>query len=452
VAQRLAGVDVGTTNCKVGLYTVDGTPVVQRRRPTPADAEELVAGVLEDLRSCVEEAGAPLAIGVTGVAEGGVPLDADLRPLRPLLWWHDDRAGEQARWLARQVGRSALFGTTGVDVAAKTPLATWLWLRRHEPESLDRMRCWVSVPDLVATALAGSPLTDRTLAGRTGAFDQLAGRWDEDLLGLAGIDPTRLPELTAGRTTAGVPVVVAGHDHLVAAYAAGAREPGAAVDSLGTAEAVVTTAARPPGAAAAGTGMSWNRTADGRAWAMVSGFPHSGRLVEWLRSLTTGDYDRLDELAADVPRPTGIVVLPYLAGRAAPAPDPGRRLSVHGLGEGHALADVLVAVLEGACFHVRWMAERQAEHVGGELGAVTVLGGPSRGRALVDVKAHVMPGPTRLCTAPEAACVGAALLAGRALGLPTPVLDHTPLPRDDDLADRYDPIYRDFLSRAQEAA
>ncbi|OLF13515.1 FGGY-family carbohydrate kinase [Actinophytocola xanthii] len=452
MAQRLAGVDVGTTNCKVGLYTVDGTPVVQRRRPTPADAGELVAGVLEDLRDCVEEAGPPLAIGVTGVAEGGVPLDAELRPLRPLLWWHDDRAEEQARWLARRVGRTPIFTTSGVDVAAKTPLATWLWLRHNEPDSLDRMRCWTSVPDLVATALCGSPLTDRTLAGRTGAFDQRADRWDEDLLALAGIRPAQLPGLVQAETAAGIPVVVAGHDHLVAAHAAGARAPGAVVDSLGTAEAVVTTTAEPPGAEAAGTGMSWNRSADGAAWAMVSGFPHSGRLVEWLRSLTAGDYDTLERLADAVRRPTGIVVLPYLSGRAAPDPDPDRRLSVHGLGREHGLADMLVAVLEGACFHVRWMAERQADHAGSGLGTLTVLGGPSRGRALVDIKAHVMPGPTSLCTAGEAACTGAALLAGRAVGLPAPVLERTPLPRDDVLADRYDPIYRDFLSRAQEAA
>jgi hypothetical protein len=50
------------------------------------------------------------------------------------------------------------------------------------------------------------------------------------------------------------------------------------MDSLGTAEAVVTVSKRVDPRAAAGFGMSWNRPADGTRWAMVSGFPHRGRL------------------------------------------------------------------------------------------------------------------------------------------------------------------------------
>jgi sugar (pentulose or hexulose) kinase len=448
----LAGIDIGTTNCKVGLYTTDGEPVVERRQPTPRAADDVVAGVLGDLRSCLDQVGAqPLAVGVTGVAEGGVPLDRTLRPLRPLLWWYDTCAAAEARWLADTVGRVDLFRVTGVDVAAKTPLAVWLWLRHGEPAVLDRMRAWVGLPELVATVLCGVPTTARTFAGRSGAYDQLTDRYDENLLALPGIHPAQLPEPTGvgtavgGVLRAGTPVVVAGHDHLVGAYAAGARSPGDVADSLGTAEAVVTVSEYPAPESAAGTGVSFNRTADGRHWALVSGFPHSGRLVD--RVCADRGYAGLTD------RPTGIVVLPYPAGRAAPAPDPDRRMSVHGLALEHTPADVLVAVLEGACFHVRWMAERQAEHVGDAVGTVVVLGGPSRNQAWMDVKAHVLPGPVRLVRSTEAASAGAALLAGSAIGLPAPILPSDTLPRDDALAARYDAIYQDgFLSRVLEAA
>jgi xylulokinase len=462
VTALLAGIDVGTTNTKVGVYTLDGTAVVERRRGTPADAGTIVAGALEDLRHCVDAAGAPpAAVGVTGVAEGGLPLDGDLRPMAPLLWWHDERAAEEAAWLAGRVGRAELFATTGVDVAAKTPLANWLWLRRNQPELLDRMRVWVGIPELVASALCGKPLSHRTFAGRSGAFDQVAERYDDDLLALAGMRVDQLPRPEVGSAVreplpVGTPVIVAGHDHLVAAHAAGARDPGDVVDSLGTAEAVVTVSERVAPRAAAGTGMSWNRTADGTRWAMVSAFPHCGRLLRWLCSLASpaGDVAGLEEVAASVDaRPTGIVVLPYLAGRGAPAPDPDRRLAVHDLTPGQALPEVIVAALEGACFHARWLAEHHAERADAELCEVTVLGGPSRGRAWMAVKAHVMPGPVRSTTTADAACAGAALLAGAAVGLPAPVLDSDLLPRDDLLADRYDAIYRGgFLPRVREVA
>jgi xylulokinase len=461
VSGLLAGVDVGTTNCKVGVYTSDGTAVVERRRPTPVDAGNLVTGVLDDLRVCVEEAGAPDAVGVTGVAEGGLPLDADMLPMGPLLWWHDKRASGEAGWLAERVGRTELFTTTGVDVSAKTPLASWLWLRRHQPALLDRMRAWVGIPELVATVLAGSPLSHRTFAGRSGAYDQLLDRYDDNLLELAGVRREQLPDghvgaATEGPLPVGTPVVVAGHDHLVAAHAAGARAPGDVVDSLGTAEAVVTVSERVAPRAAAGSGTSWNRTVDGTRWAMVSGFPHCGRLLEWLCSLASpaGDIGGLEKAVAAVARrPTGIVVLPYLAGLGAPAPDPHRRLSVHDLAPGQGLPDVLVGALEGASYHARWLAEHHAEHTDTKLRAVTVLGGPSRGTAWMSVKAHVMPGPVRATATADAACAGAALLAGTAVGMPAPVLRSDVLARDDLLADRYDAIYRGgFLPRVREVA
>lgn len=451
----LIGVDVGTTNCKVGVHSPGGALLAMRRRPTPRDPTELVEGVLGDLWRCLGGR-RPLAVGITGVAEGGVPLDGDLRPAGPLVWWHDRRAEDAARRLADEVGRPELFDRTGVDISAKTPLALWRWYRDNG--GLPRhLRSFVGVPELIATALCGEPFTDPTLAGRSGAFDQRACRFDEDLLALAGIRAARLPEPRGAGTArhvlpTGTPVFVTGHDHLVAAYAAGARRPGDVADSLGTAEAVVTIADAPPPDGLAGTGVSWNRTADGRHWALVSGFPCSGGLVDWLRSVRADDYDTLDRLAGDVRKPTGVVVLPYLGGRAAPRPAPGRGLSVRGLATGDGFAELVVAVLEGASCHARWMAEHQARQTGGTLGAVTVLGRPARARAWLSVKAHVLPGPVRLLRTEDAACAGAAALAGRALGLPAPVADVVTVARDDDLADRYDSAYRDFLSHVGEVA
>ncbi|HEU5110001.1 MAG TPA: FGGY family carbohydrate kinase, partial [Micromonosporaceae bacterium] len=218
----LAGIDVGTTNCKVGLYTDGGRRVAQVRRPTPGDGEALVGGVLADLAACVRRAGEPPeALGITGMAETGVALDPALRPLHPMLRWDDPRGAGEAGLIERQVGATALFTATGVRLAAKTPLARWLWLRNNEPGVLAGMRTWVGAPDLVATALLGEPVTDPTLAGRTGAFNQHTGAYDADLAGLGGLRTGQLPRVVhgvAGRVAperaglrAGTPVVVAGH-------------------------------------------------------------------------------------------------------------------------------------------------------------------------------------------------------------------------------------------------
>jgi xylulokinase len=452
----LAGIDIGTTNCKVGVYRTSGERVAQVSRPTGDDGGAVVAGVLEDLTACVERAGAgPAAVGITSMAESGVALDGGLRPLHSLLRWDDPGGDREARLVDLEIGRAVLFERTGVHLAAKTPLARWLWLRRNRPGILDAMRVWVNAADLVATVLIGAPVTDRTLAGRTGALNQRTGAYDENLLGVSGVRPGQLPRITSGVAgtmpkamgglSAGTPVVVAGHDHLVAAYAAGARKPGATVDSLGTAEAVVTVSDTVPAVERVATGLSWNRHVDGRHWALVSGFPGSGRLVNWASERLLGaGPERFDELVRSVHRPTGIVVEPYLSGRAAPAPDPGRRLALHGVTEAHGPAELAVAVLEGACYHVRWMAEAQAA------GSCVVLGGPSRNDCWMRIKAEVMPRPVRRCVIADAAGAGAALLAGAAIGLEPAVLPTVELPRDPDRAARYQKIYvNEFLVEAK---
>jgi xylulokinase len=95
-----------------------------RRRPTPREAPALVDAVIDDLLRCLDGR-RPLAVGITGVAKGGVALDADLRPAGPLFWWYDDRPAVAAHRLVSRCGRTELFRRTGVDVAAKTPLALW---------------------------------------------------------------------------------------------------------------------------------------------------------------------------------------------------------------------------------------------------------------------------------------------------------------------------------------
>ncbi len=462
----LAGVDVGTTNTKVGMYRPDGSRLAVRTWSTPTDADQLVTTVLDGLASLVDQVGRPAeAVGVAGMAETGVTVEADLTPLHPLILWRDPRGTEGVERIREEVGEAELFALTGVTLGVKTPLARWRWLADTRPELLSGGRVWLGAPDLVAAALIGEPVTDLTLAGRTGGMDVRAARWHPDLLAAAGVDPARLPRIVppgqpAGRCAtaaarsaglrAGTPVVVAGHDHLVAGYAAGVRRPGGQMDSMGTAEAVFTLTAAVPGDLPPGTGTSWNRFVDGTHYCLISGFPGSGRLVDWFTNRFLGlsgdaGHDRFAELVNSVERrPTGIVVEPYLFGRAAPVPDPGRGLAVHGVRPRHTVADLALALLEGASAQVRWMAEEQLRVLAVESPSRTaVAGGPTRSRAWMRVKAALTPGELRVMDEPDAVCAGAALLAAESgLGLPVATLAGSPVTPDEPERKRYERFYR----------
>ena len=160
---------------------------------------------------------------------------------------------------------------------------------------------------------------------------------------------------------------------------------------------------------------------DGRSFCLVGGMPAGGGLVDWLldRIAPAGHADRhrwFGEVVGPPERaPTGIVVQPYLYGRAAPAPDPHRTLSFHGLRPEHTLADLGRAVLEGLCMHVRWMLDALTGGV--RPGSVTVFGGPAAGATWMWIKARLTPAPVAVRAGREYAALGAALLAGRAIGV-----------------------------------
>jgi xylulokinase len=500
-APLLAGIDLGTTHCKVGLYTASpsgagpsdggpsgggpsggGCPVAFRRIATPGDAGALTGAVFAALAGCVAEAGrAPVAVGIASMAETGVALDRRLDPLHPLIRWDDPRGAGELAALGRSPGRAEVAAASGANLALKTPLVRWAWLARHRPGVLAATRAWVSAADLAAAALTGEVATDATLAGRTGAYDHRAGRWHPDLCAAAGLRPDQLPRVVpAGRPVGavrpdaaartglatGTPVIVAGHDHLVAAYAAGVRQAGHVADSMGTAEAVVLLTSTPPTASGeeAGGGVSWNAFCDGRQYCLIAGFPGSGRLVDWFCRVWLGREDAgrhgaFAELTDRVTeRPTGILVEPYLHGRQAPRPDPGARLRVHGLTGsatgGPGRAELAVALLEGASLHVRWMIAELAARAGAAAPSgespvpVTVLGGPSRSEPWLRVKAAAGGAPLSVVGEPEAACAGAAMLAGAAVGIEPPALPSRPVTAPADEIARYDAFFADrFLPR-----
>ncbi len=319
-ALHALGVDVGSTNVKVVLVRIGPEPapvagsgaasrtvteVVVRSAPTPSSPDALVRAVRDLVRDALAGRPAPVAVGITSMAETGAALDADGRPLTELVRWDGRRGGPDAEGLAEHLGRVELFRATGVRASAKVPLVTWAWLRRTEPHLWRRVARWGGVADLVALAMTGDLVTDHTLAGRTMAYRlppagvPVPDAFDADLLAEVGLAPEQLPRVArpgepagplvddafvAAGIPAGTPVVLAGHDHAVGTWAAGVRAPGDRADSIGTAEAVLTVLGGPVDRpAVAREGMSLVRTTAGTHEALLAGSPAAGAMVAWWR-------------------------------------------------------------------------------------------------------------------------------------------------------------------------
>ncbi|MFE4722769.1 FGGY family carbohydrate kinase, partial [Streptomyces sp. NPDC056728] len=171
----LSAIDIGTTHVKALIRDADGTVLARANRRTPYDrlghrhpADDLVGASLGALAECVAAVGRPPdAIGLTGMAEAGVPLDRDGRPLGDVRAWSDPAPVPYAASLRERLDARLLHRETGVLPSAKVPLAKWCALTDQEPAVAARMHAWAGAADLVAHALTGRLGTDGTFAQRT---------------------------------------------------------------------------------------------------------------------------------------------------------------------------------------------------------------------------------------------------------------------------------------------
>jgi sugar (pentulose or hexulose) kinase len=435
------GIDIGSTNVKAAVVALDDGRVCERavatRGTAGLDAAGLVDAALAAADAALAEAGGAIAaIGIASMAETGALVDASGRPSGPLIRW--DRRGDARARLALADGLDAaeLHARTGAPLAPKLPLLTWAELVRAGIPAGAR---WAFTADLVAAALTGRVATDHTLAGRSGAYrlpapgDPLPDDWDAELLDALAIPRALLGETLAPDEPVGVvdrgldavrgaTVRIAGHDHAVAARAAGARVPGTIVHSLGTTEAVLALAAE--GTAvdrrrAGAQGISVVRGVDGDREGVLAGSPAGGSLIaDWRRRAALAGADA-EALLADAPRHPGpALALPYPAGRQCPAPDPEADYVLRDARPGDPEQE-LTGILRGLAAHGAWMRDVVAELTGTRDDArVVATGAPvRRNDRLAGLMASLVGRPLPVVDLDAPVAAGAAAVAAEREGL-----------------------------------
>ena len=447
----LLGLDVGTSNIKaVAFDAAAGQVVALAAAPTPVShprpewTEFDPAGLWQSTCRCLQQALAALpadyrvaAIAVASMGEAGVPLDGTGRPLYPMIAWHDPRSEPQAEELRRRIGAETIHRITGQKARHIFSATKLLWLREHHPDVIRRMALWLCVEDYIIWQLSGAATTDYTVASRTMLFDQERAAWSPQLLDVCGITAQVLPQplpsgTTVGTVTAsaarltglseGTAVATGGHDHLCGALAVGAVERGRFLDSAGTAEAMLAPVERFYGGGAVfASGLSCYRHVLPGRFMLQGGLNTAGGALEWLTTVTGGGPDGYAGLFAAAersgPGARGVFCLPHFGGCASPVVDAESRGAFVGLTLAHGRGDMMRALVEGLAYHLR----ENMDHIAGIAplaeGHILAIGGGNREPLMLQTKADVCNRPVHYATVPEAVAVGAALLAGLAIGM-----------------------------------
>ena len=447
-ARLLAGLDIGTTGCKVSVFDATGGLVGSVYRNYPArrseSAHEIDAGAIwQSVQEVLGEAAARYpgiaGIGVTSFGETFVALDADDQPLAPSMLYTDPRGSEQCARLTEALGAARLAEITGLNPHAMYSLPKLMWLRENRPELYARTKRVMQMGEYVVYMLTGTAQVDYSLATRSMAFDIRRLDWSGEILAAAGIDPKLFSWTVPTGTSAGplrpecaalglspeTVIVSISHDQVAAAVGSGVLDEAMTVDGAGTVECVTPVFSGWDAAKmAAGNYCVVPFVTPGKYVTYAFSYT-GGALVQWYTEQLAGyAAARAKERGASVfdelekgwdGEPTGILVLPHFAGAATPYMDTGSKGVIAGLTLAHTEAQLYAACMEGVCYEMRLNQERLAD-AGIAVAPLRATGGGAKSRKWLQMKADVLDLPVTALETSEAGGVGSAMLVGVALG------------------------------------
>ncbi len=452
----LLGIDAGTTSVKAGIFSADGRCIgvgreeYQLEVPSP-DRAQLSPDVywracVETVREAIGQAAIKsdevTALGVSSQGETTITLDSAGRPIYPALVWLDNRAVEQAAFLATSFGKLAYRHTGIPEIIPTWPASKILWIRENEPEVFARAAKFLLVQDYLVYRLTGRFVTDGSISCTSLNYDFIRHAWWREIQDAIGISPQQLPEILAPGSAADTlcaqaaaelglttqcAVVLGGMDQSVGAIGAGNYRPGTLSETTGAALTVQATIADPL-VDKSETVPVYVHSVPGY-YLFCPVVPTAGMALKWFRDsffqdelataqAESGDsYDRLTRLAQAVPAGSdGLTMLPHLMGAFSPEPNPFAHGSFTGFSLTHTRGHFVRALLESVAFLLRQNIE-SIERTGMSILEIRSTGGGARSVLWNQIKANVCNRPIVTLANENTALLGDAILAGVASGV-----------------------------------
>ena len=439
---KIAGLDIGTTGCKLTVFDGDGKYLGKAYRDYPVrravGSHEIdVSAMMDGVYAVIREMGSRFpdigAIGVTSFGETFVMVDESGQPLHNAMLYTDPRGAEECAELTAKLGAERIANITGLAPHEMYSISKMMWIRRHQPEVFAAARRVHLIEDFVVWHLTGKAQIDYSLATRTMAFDIRALTWSREVFDAAGIDLSLMSQPVPTGTTAGkitpssarktglnpdCVIVSVAHDQVAAAAGAGAFDSSIAVDGAGTVECLTPVYDSLPEipVMAKGYFSVVPHAVPGKYVAYAFSYT-GGALIQWaMETFGRGETNESMEEAGCWDEPTGLLVLPHFAGAATPYMDTRSKGAILGLTTATTAADLYRACMEGVAYEMRINYEALAGS-GIRFRKLHATGGGAKSRRWIQMKADVLNLPITVLQTADAGTVGSAMLTGIAVGL-----------------------------------
>jgi len=452
----LLSVDSGTTATKVALFNDKGelqaisTQEYKLITPTALaveiEAETLWNAFKTGVREIIKKAKVNVrdiaALGISAQGETLILVDREGKPLRRAISWMDSRAQEEAEILDSEFDKGKSYRMTGqVKLVPTWPASKILWIKRNEPGNYKKVYKYLLVEDYLIYRMTREFACEGSLICSTCYWNIITERWWDEMLDYLGLSEGQLPEIKLSGEALGeltvdaatelglstnTVVSMGGLDQACGALGVGNIRQGMFSENTGAALAICAPVDKP----------IFDK--QGRMPVHYFVIPHrhmehtfttGGMVLRWYRDMfcqsemdaasrsRVDPYDIISQEASHVPAGCeGLVMLPHLQGAMAPEANPKARGVFYGFTLKHTKAHFARAIMEAIACIVRRNID-VIESLGIKVKEIRALGGGARSRVWKQIEADLTKRPVVTTMNEEAACLGAAILAGKAVGL-----------------------------------
>ena len=381
------------------------------------------------------------ALGLTNQRETTVLWDrATGEPVAPAIVWQDRRTAADCERLRAAGHAREIQRKTGLVLDAYFSGTKLAWLLTHVPGARARAErgelAFGTIDSWLIYRLTGGRVhaTDASNASRTLMFDIHRLRWDDGLLAMLDVPESVLPRVLPSCGVFGetdeallgrrLPIAGVAGDQQAATFGQACFAPGMVKNTYGTGcFMLMNTGARAVSSRnRLLTTVGWQGPVEAErrtAWCLEGSVFAAGAAVQWLRDglQIIESAQAIEALAASVADTGDVFLVPAFAGLGAPDWDPHARGTLVGLTRGSTRAHVARAALEAIAFQVADVLDAMSRDAGIAVAELRVDGGASRNDLLMQMQADLCGVPVLRPRVTETTALGAALLAGLAVGV-----------------------------------
>jgi len=455
----IAAIDIGTTNCKIVIFHLDGTIAFSASHETPNIYNRLGPGWVEQDANLIWQMVCKTAkdalnrgaidpqkikgIGVTSFRQTVLAVDEKSNPIRLAIPWCIKATHRQAEWIKKNIGEEVIHRIAGVNTDPHWTMATFRYLIDEEPEIYEKSYKLVGIQDFVLKKLGVEEFVeDYSQASPISLLDLRTLEWSKEICDGLGLDMNKLPKVVRPGTVvgkisaeaalltgfrAGTPLIPSGGDCQCSAIGCGVVSKGLGNVVIGTTAVGIIFVDEPV--------YDPNYQLVCHAHSIPDKFivQHTvltgGGAYRWFRDVfcekdveesrkqNISPYTFINKYVEQTPLGSnGLLFLPHFVGAASPYWNDKARGVFFGATQATAKEDFARSIIEGVCIEVA-KGFSLAEKLGIDLEEVRLSGGVSqKGSPWNQIQADVYGKPALVNESGDTTALGAAILAGVAVG------------------------------------